>query len=85
VCQVVLGVVGQPRSYPYLLPTFVLAAAYGLTQVPRVRHRVVVAVLLGGYGWSTVTSAEISKQDPYGELADYMAAAPEGDYLSGYL
>ncbi|MEC9378300.1 MAG: glycosyltransferase family 39 protein, partial [Candidatus Latescibacterota bacterium] len=80
VAAVVLGVAGQPRSYLYLLPTFVLAAAYGLTQVPRVRHRVViVAVLLGGYGWSAVTSAEISKQDPYGELADYMAAAPEGD------
>ncbi len=78
VAAAVLGVAGQSRSYLYLLPTFVLAAAYGITQIPWARLRVAtVAVLLGGYGWSAASSVEISDQDPYGEVANYMKAATD--------
>jgi uncharacterized membrane protein len=70
---VVMGVSGQPRSYLYLLPTFVLAATYGITQVPTARLRILaLAFLLAGYGWSTATKVNKPAPDPYGELAQYM-------------
>ena len=68
-----MGVAGQPRSYLYLLPTFVLAATYGIVRVPTARLRAIaVVLLLCGYGWSAATTA--AADDPYGELARYMEA-----------
>ena len=69
----VMGVAGQPRSYLYLLPTFVVAAAYGISQVPSLRLRsAAVVVLLAGYGWSAARSADAPTRDSYGELAQYL-------------
>ena len=70
---VVMGIAGQPRSYLYLLPTFVLSAAYGITQVPTTRLRAIaLTFLLVGYGWSATTILNKPKIDAYKALAQYM-------------
>ena len=73
----ILGVAGQPRSYIYLLPTFVLASASGVCHaVTACRWRVAAVVaLLAGYGWVGVRSMSQAQGDPYAALASRLASA----------
>jgi hypothetical protein len=76
----ILGTAGQPRSYVYLLPTFVLAGASGICHaVTASRWRVAaVVVLLAGYGWVGVRSMNHTQTDPYAALASRLASATRG-------
>lgn len=72
-----MGVAGQPRTYVYLLPTFVLAAALGVCRVLASTHWRVAAtaIMLCGYVWADVRRATQDESDPYASLASHLATA----------
>ena len=80
-----MGVAGQPRTYFFLLPTFVLAAAYGLCRTVNAdRWRAVaVTALLAGYGWVGIRALGNAPQgDPFKDLAAHLELSTQaGDVV----
>lgn len=78
----VMGTAGQPRSYHYLFPTFVLAAVYGLGLAPKRWQTLTAAVALAAYGGAAVEMARRPVTDPYADLAHHLAnSTQKGDVL----
>ena len=80
-----MGVAGQPRTYFFLLPTFVLAAAYGLCRTLSAdRWRVIAATaLLAGYGWIGARAlGNTPQRDPFADLAAHLEVSTQaGDIV----
>jgi len=69
-----MGVAGHPRTYFYLLPTFILAATCGIVySVRSVRlHALVSGLMLSGCVGVAWRSLEDSAPDPYPPLAQFL-------------
>ena len=71
------GIAGQPRTYLFLLVSFVLLAAYGVVQlIPRPGLQVLAAVLLlSGYGWAAGRHLNQPVDRSFKEVGKYLIDA----------